>query len=29
VREYMLTDHGLQVLDGEPAGETRTGKGVQ
>ena len=27
VREYMLTDHGLQVLDGEPVGQTRTGGG--
>jgi circadian clock protein KaiC len=25
VREYMLTDHGLQVLDGEPTGQTRLG----
>jgi circadian clock protein KaiC len=25
VREYMLTDHGLQVLDGEPTGLTRLG----
>ena len=28
VREYMLTDHGLQVLDGEPAGQARMGGGV-
>lgn len=25
VREYMLTDHGIQVLDGEPTGQTRLG----
>ena len=25
VREYMLTDHGLQVLDAEAAGQTRLG----
>ena len=25
VREYMLTDHGLQVLDGEPAVPSRAG----
>ncbi len=28
VREYMLTDHGLQVLDGEPAQAARTRVGV-